>query len=782
MSYLHRRIGLASLACLTLLTSLAWARPDRSFEVSAAESKEIRNFVRLLEEAHYNREAVTPSSYPAIIRDFMEDWDAHHLFFVDADARLFNEKFGEGLYWNVSTLGNINPAFEIFKRYEERAEHRAQWIFQRLEGEFDLEKGDDYLVDRRDEDWVTTADEADSLWEKRLRFEIIQELLNEHELPEAKERVRKRYERMLKNLADIETHEIAEVFLTNIAQLYDPHSTYFSADTYEDFSIQMRLQLVGIGALLGVEDDECVIREIIAGGPADLDNRLQPNDKIIAVTQADSETGESVELIGMKLRRIVDLIRGEQGTDVILTIQPADAPDSSARQDIRITRDVVNLDSARARGAVFEVPNEEGNITSIGVISLPAFYGPDPGATDGAQNSATTDVAMLINQLQAQGIEGLVLDLRDNGGGLLSEAIHLTGLFIEKGPVVQVRSYYGDIKVDNDEDTSVRYAGPLAVLVSKYSASASEIVAGALQNYGRAVVLGDSSTHGKGTVQTVYEMRNLDPRLRMTDTKSGAAKFTIQKFYLPSGSSTQLNGVVPDIVLPSIEDVMESGERFLPQALVWDEIETTQFDGTPLDAHILTPLREASLSRQQTLPEFDYLQRNIAWFMARQEEKSVSLNLDERILQRDADKTFRDAMKEERKLLREKNYAFTEFLLTPKEEEEIEEKEVPESISPDVSVTEDKDSATVVTSVDMSESPLPADLETNENTAASEGDAVAAVDATDEEEEEPQPEGYARLDIHLREALRVLVDAVEIGRQPQFAERVPLTARSATGG
>lgn len=743
----------AALLCLTPVTLPA--QPDRTFTVSPAQEKEIRNFVRLLEEAHYNREAVKPSNYPELIKDFMEDWDAQHLFFLKSDADSFSTKYGEGLYWNISSLGKIDPAFEMFRLYEQRVRDRTQWVFQRLEGDFNTDGHDQFTVDRSKSPWPTDAAEADALWEKRILFEIVHELLNDHDLADAKARVRKRYERRLKNIADIEAQEITEAFLTNIAQLYDPHSTYFSADTYEDFSIQMRLQLVGIGALLGMEEDECVIKEIIAGGPADLDHRLKPNDKIVAVSQDGTE---AVELIGMKLRKIVDMIRGERGTDVHLTIQPADATDPSVREDVVLKRDVVNLDSARARGAVFEVPDETGKTTaSIGVISLPAFYGPDGSVTDSEQNSATQDVAKLIGMLQAKGIDGLVLDLRDNGGGLLSEAIGLTGLFIEQGPVVQVRSYYGDVKVDEDEDSSVRYAGPLAVLTSKFSASASEIVAGALQNYGRAVVLGDSSTHGKGTVQTVYEMRNLDPRLRLTNAKTGAAKFTIQKFYLPSGSSTQLNGVVPDIVLPSIEDAMKSGESTLPHALVWDEIKTTKFNGAPLDAHILAPLRDASLARQDTMEEFQYLRKNVDWFTARQEEKTVSLNLQERIAQRDADKAFRDQLDAEQKHLREQNYPFTEFLLSPPKE-----KAAP--AEPKVASTQDGAAAASVAktadNVDPSEAPL---------------DTLST-------DTEPEPEGYARLDIHLREALRVLVDAVEIGRNPHYAEQAPLTARTTSGG
>ncbi|WP_324726173.1 carboxy terminal-processing peptidase [Actomonas aquatica] len=769
-----RRTTVCLFALLLALTPAlpTWARPDRTFTVSPSEKREVMNFLRLLEQAHYARENVTREDFPSVIETFMKDWDGQHLFFLQSDYQTFYDQYADGLFWNVRSLGGVEPAFEIFKRYEERVHDRTAWVFERLEGEFDTASHQSYVTDREDEPWPADQTAADALWEKRILFEIVHELLNDHDMDEAKERVRKRYERRLKNLADIETHEITELFLSDIAHLYDPHSTYFSADTYEDFSIQMRLQLVGIGALLGMEEDECVIREVIAGGPADLDKRLKPNDKIIAVAVPGEEP---VELYGMKLRRIVDLIRGERGTEVELTIQPADAPDPSVRKEIIITRDVVNLDSARARGAIFEVPDNDGNVTSLGVISLPAFYGPDASA-EGEQHSASGDVAELISQLQEQGIDGLVLDLRDNGGGLLSEAIDLTGLFIEKGPVVQVRTHYGDVTVDEDEDSTVRYAGPLAVLVSKFSASASEIVAGALQNYGRAVVLGDSSTHGKGTVQTVYPMSNLDPRLRLSGAKSGAAKFTIQKFYLPSGSSTQLNGVVPDIILPSMEDAIESGERFLPHALLWDEIDTTDFNGSPLDSHILAPLREASLARQETLPEFQYLRENIDWFKDRQEQKAVSLNLDERLARRDSDKAFTEAMDERRAALRDGNYNYTEFLLTPPEEE-TEEVTAVQAPKPTVTVVDDSGAMPIVSST-------PAEATVATAQAVDDGMDESDTLSTDEveEEEAPEPEGYARLDIHLREALRVLLDAVEIGREPHYAGRAPLTARESSGG
>lgn len=702
------------------------ARTDRTFNVPPSLTLEIKTLIRLLEEAHYNREAVKPKDYEEIVPRFMGDLDGQHLFFLDSDLQNFRKQYADGLYWNISTLGRIDPAFEIFKTYEQRADDRISWIFKRLEGDFNFDSQDTYTVNRDKASWPADAEAADALWERRLRFDLLQEMLNDKDLATAKADVRKRYERMAKNVAEIESDEISELFLSNVAHLYDPHSTYFSADTFEDFGIQMRLQLVGIGALLGLEDDYCTVREVITGGPADLDGRIKPNDRILSVGQAEEEP---VDIIGMKLRRIVDQIRGEKGTKVKLVIQPANAADPSVRKEIVLTRDVVNLDSARAKGAIFEVPNKDGTTRPIGVITLPAFYGPDASA-NGPQNSATRDVAELINQMQETGVDGLVLDLRDNGGGLLTEAIDLTGLFIQSGPVVQVRSYYGDVKVDDDKDPKITYAGPLAVLVSKFSASASEIVAGALQNYGRAVVVGDSSTHGKGSVQTVIEMANLIPQLSRSPVKSGATKLTIQKFYLPNGSSTQLRGVIPDIILPSIEDFLPVGEKDLPHALVWDEIPTSFFSGEPLDSRILEPLREASLARQATLEEFGYLNESIDWFKTRQDRKAISLNLAQREAQKESDKAFKERMDEERDRLREFNYAYREFLL----------------------------------------GPPPAPKKVAEPVV--EGDADPDVMSTDEE-----PEGYARLDIHLREALRVLSDAVDIGKDPQMwvADHAPLT-------
>jgi len=582
---------------------------------------------------------------------------------------------------------------------------------------------------------------------------VLGELLNDKSLDQAREVVRKRYERLLKNVGETEGTELAETFLTTIAGLYDPHSTYFSADTYEDFGIQMKLKLVGIGAMLGLDEDICTVKEIVPGGPADLGHQLKPNDKIIAVAQGDAEP---VEIIGMKLRKIVDQIRGDKGTRVRLIIQPADATDSSVRKEIVITRDVVKLDSARARAAVFQVPGVDGKPVPLGVITLPEFYGPaDDGDTDSDKTSASEDVAKLIVDLKQSNVQGIVLDLRHNGGGYLSEAIELAGLFIHKGPVVQVKGYDGEIQVDTDKAENLSYDGPMACLVDRFSASASEIVAGALKDYGRAVVIGDSSTHGKGTVQATFEMKRISRELARSPAKTGAAKITIQKFYLPDGSSTQLKGVVSDIVLPSVDEYLPIGESDLPHALVWDKIKTSSFDGAPINENVLSRLQAESSARQSSLEEFAYVRKYVEWFKVRQAEKLVSLNLEERRKQKAADDAFRKEIKSERDVLAKADYPFTEFRLGP-------------PLPPKI-VT-----------------PKPKEGDAAVSVAAANGTkaAKAAPDADTEDDDAEDLNGdanadtYGKVDVPLREALRVVDDAIELGRNHQYwaSNHAPLTA------
>ncbi len=728
-----RRLSLGALL-LVSLAAAAFARTDLKFSSSPTLTTEARTLVQLLEQAHYNREAVRSTDYAEVIPNFMGDLDGQRLFFLASDKAAFATQHGRNVYWNISALGNIDAAYDIFGVYEKRVQTRISWLFDELKKDVDLTANESYRFDRTKAEWPATPAAADTLWRQRVKFELIAELMNKKSLDEARQTVRKRYERMLKNLGEIEGIDVAELFLSNVARLYDPHSTYFSSTTFEDFGIQMKLELVGIGAVLGIEDDYCIVKEIVPGGPADLSKQIKPNDKIITVAQAGAEP---VEIIGMKLRHIVEQIRGNKGSRVTLTIQPADATDPSTRKIVTITRDVVKLNSARAHAAVFQVPGADGQNVPLGVISLPSFYGPsDSAGAEADKTSASKDVARLIEQLKGAGIKGLVLDLRHNGGGFLSEAIDLTGLFVPKGPVVQVKDSAGEIQVDRDTNPTVAYDGPLAVLVDRFSASASEIVTGALQNYGRAIIVGDSSTHGKGSVQTVLEMRNLVPQLARSPIKTGATKITVQKYYLPNGSSTQLKGVVPDIVLPSVDEFLPIGEASLPHALAWDEIPTSNFDGHPLDARIVQPLRAASQSRQAKLEEFLYLRKGVDWYKLHQNQKQVSLNLEVRRQQKTADDAFRKAIDVEKEQLAKHDFPYREFRLGP-------------PLPPRIKATKKPDAAS------------PADGEDDET--------ELSTDASD---------AYAKVDVPLRESLRVVNDAIGLGKNQQaWADsHAPLTA------
>jgi carboxyl-terminal processing protease len=726
-------------AALLLLAASASGLLASDFKFSTPDPlvTESQTFVSLLEQAQYNRDSVHSADYAQVVPDYMTALDGQHLFFLDSDRSDFVARYGKNVYYNVDYLGKIDAAYDMFYVYDDRLKARVDWIFAELKKDVDFTASDAYRVDRSKSSWPASVAEADDLWRKRLKFELLGEILNKKTLDQAREVVRKRYERILKNVSETEGSELAETFLATIAAIYDPHSTYFSADTYEDFGIQMKLQLIGIGAILGLDEDTCAVKELVPGGPADLGHQLKPNDKIIAVAQ---DGAEPVEVIGMKLRKIVEMIRGSKGTKVRLIVQPASATDSSVRKEVVITRDVVKLDSARARAAVFQVPGPGGTTVPLGVITLPSFYGPADDSTDNDadRTSAHDDVAKLLVQLKAANVQGVVLDLRHNGGGYLSEAIELAGLFIHKGPVVQVRGYDGQVIVDSEREESLAYDGPMAVLVDRFSASASEIVAGALQDYGRAVVIGDTSTHGKGTVQTTIEMKKVSRELAMSPAKSGAAKITVQKFYLPDGSSTQLKGVVSDIVLPSIDEFLPIGESDLPHALVWDKIKPSNFGGAPIDAKLLERLKSASAGRQASMEEFAYVRRFVDWFRQRQAEKLISLNIEERRKEKADDDAFRKEIKAERNRLAKDDFPFKEFRLGP-------------PLPPKIVAPKKDDGTGAGTDGDDDDSDL--------------GDSDGNGDT------------YGKVDVSLRESLRVLDDAIELGRNHEnwASDHAPLT-------
>lgn len=639
------------IACLLFLSTLAFGQQGITLTERDRDrlKQETVLAIDLIQRYHYKQTPFAEIDSAALLHQFMEDLDGTKLFLTQEDVDFTIARFESSLKPSYLFTGDLFPAFEIYNLYHRRTHDRLQWIANRLTEPFDLTTDGVHKFDRRQADWPANIAEADDLWERRLKNELILEILEGETEERALNTLRRRYERMARFLDDIEVHNVQETFLTALAKLYDPHSNFFSWESAQEFEIQISNALVGIGAHLRDVDGYCVIERLMPGGPAEMSGRLHPGDKIVAVAQGD---GQPVDVVGMRLRRIVQMIRGAEGTEVRLTILPAD---SQTRKEVTLIRERVELTANLARGELFELPIDDSDRTTrIGVIELPSFYG--EGTGEGAI-STSRDVEELIRRFQQLEVEAIVLDLRRNGGGRLDEAIRVTGLFIPSGPVVMKRSFNGEIDVDWDRTGSIAWDGPLAVLVSRSSASASEIVAGALQVHRRALVVGDPATHGKGTVQAPISLRNaMRARPFSRNMNVGTVKVTVQQFFLPDGASTQSRGVLSDIVLPSVTALSRDGEGDLPNALAWDQIEPVRYNimhrfNDPLariNDSLLQQLNERSLARQASLPEFDFTQRHIEWVRERRDRKEVSLNLDFRHSERDETEATRRAFEAER--------------------------------------------------------------------------------------------------------------------------------------
>jgi carboxyl-terminal processing protease len=634
--------------------------PARSLEVTARDRDRLKTetmyAIDLIQSYHYRQKSVSDLDAEELLKAYMSDLDSSRLFLLQEDVDFTLERFGHNLKSTYLFVGDLFPAFEIFNLYLGRVYDRLDWIADRLQRDFDLETDLTFRPDRRKLAWPESAEDADDLWERRLKFELIAELLEEEGLDNARERVGRRYERMRRHLDAMEIHTVQETFLTSLAQLYDPHTSFFSWESAREFDISIRNSLIGIGAHLRDIDGYCVLERLLPGGPAEMSGQIHPGDKIVGVAQGID--GEMVDVVGMRLRRVVQMIRGEPGTIVRLSILPSD---SGKRHEVVLRRERIELTANLASAELFELPVGEDQMRPIGVIRLPSFYGEDPElVAEGSNNSTTRDVEALIQKLKAYDIEGLVIDLRDNGGGRLDEAINMTGLFIEEGPVVLKRNFRGQVEEDWHRNNDVAWDGPLVVLVSRQSASASEIVAGALQAYGRALVVGDRATHGKGTVQAPIDLRTAMRRgTRGALPNVGMVKITVQKFYLANGESTQNRGVKADIVFPSLADIIVEGESDLPNALEWDQIEPISFrvpqrstqSRNFVTSDLVTELEHRSFSRREESAEFGHLNRSLEWFRERRDRKDFSLNLAERQEQRRLDREMRDAFDLERREL-----------------------------------------------------------------------------------------------------------------------------------
>jgi carboxyl-terminal processing protease len=581
---------------------------------------------KLLEQGHYTRHPLDGAIAQQLLKTYTEQLDYNHLFFTQKDINDFEKKYGPGLADEIM-LGNLAPAYAIYDLYKKRAEDRVLRVKDLIKKQkFDFTSNRTSELNRSKDSWPKDEAEADQLWANRIEAELLAETLNDKATESPQQVVTRRYDRLLRTLKEQTKEDVMKFFLNSLALTYDPHSEYLSPSEMENFNINMRLSLVGIGALLRSEDGYAKISELIPGGPAQLDGQLKVNDKITAVAQG--RDGKFVDTIDMRLDKVVEMIRGKKGSLVRLQVVPADG---KARRVIDIVRDEVKLTEQQAKAEIIEIKTPEGETQKLGFLTLPSFYADMERGRGRNAKSTTRDVQALLSRMNKEGIAGLVIDLRRNGGGSLEEAINLTGLFIKKGPVVQSKDANKQVQVMSDRDGGlVAYAGPLVVLTSHLSASASEIFAAALQDYNRALIVGDRNTFGKGTVQTMLEVGKFISPFGFKSADAGSLKLTIQKFYRISGGSTQLRGAESDIVIPSPYSALDVGEASLKGPLPYDEVKPADYEkwsGRPFD---VADLRARSSARVADDMEFKFLLEDTQRMKERIAANTISLNKSKR--------------------------------------------------------------------------------------------------------------------------------------------------------
>jgi carboxyl-terminal processing protease len=576
---------------------------------------------RFLTNYHYKRTRLDDELSGQIFDGYLELLDPSRVYFLSSDIESF-ERYRYSMD-DALRHSDLQSAYEMFNLYVERVQQRVDYARARVKQPFDFTVDEDYLYDREDEPWAANTADLDELWRKRVKNDFLRLKLTDKEDEAIVETLTERYDNLERRINELNAEDVFQFFMNAFAQSIEPHTAYLSARTSENFEISMKLSLEGIGALLGRESEYTTISRVVPGGPADKDGRLAAGDRITAVGQGND--GKLVDVIGWRVDDVVDLIRGPKDTVVRLEVLPEDVSVSGPSTVIDIVRGEVKLEEQAAQSEIIEVPVEgsEGEVTKIGIIDLPVFYLDFNGRAQNKPDyrSSTRDVRKLIAELEEQGVTGLVIDLRNNGGGSLLEATTLTGLFIDKGPVVQVRNSSGRISLEEDVDPGMVWDGPLAVLVNRYSASASEIFAAAIQDYGRGVVIGET-TFGKGTVQSLLDLDDYAPSDK---PGMGQLKITMAQFFRINGGSTQNRGVEPDIRFPSAGDPSEYGERSMDNALPWTKIDSARFDRSGDMSRLVAVADSRYQVRMVEDREFSWLLSDIEEYNDHAKEKSVSL-------------------------------------------------------------------------------------------------------------------------------------------------------------
>ncbi|MBF8694309.1 carboxy terminal-processing peptidase [Pseudomonas fulva] len=603
-------IGLGS---LTLGGNAAAANKWDSLQPDRDEIVASLNVVELLKRHHYSKPPLDDARSVIIYDSYIKLLDPARSYFTAADIAEFDK--WKTQFDDFLKSGNLDPGFTIYKRYLDRVNQRLDFALAELNrgvDKIDFTVNETLLIDRKDAPWLKDQAALDELWRKRVKDEVLRQKIAGKEPKQIQETLIKRYKNQLARLDQTRAEDIFQAYINTFAQSYDPHTNYLSPDNAENFDINMSLSLEGIGAVLQSDNDQVKIVRLVPAGPAAKTKQVAPADKIIGVAQGNKEM---VDVVGWRLDEVVKLIRGPKGSVVRLEIIPAsNAPSDQTSKIVSITREAVKLEEQAAKKSVLKL-KQDGRDYKLGIIEIPAFYLDFKAyrAGDPEYKSTTRDVKKLLTELQKEKVDGVVIDLRNNGGGSLQEATELTSLFIEKGPTVLVRNSDGRVDVLEDENPGAFYKGPLALLVNRLSASASEIFAGAMQDYHRALIIG-GQTFGKGTVQTIQPLNH------------GELKLTLAKFYRVSGQSTQHQGVLPDIDYPSIIDTKEIGESALPEAMPWDTIRPVVKPAVDPFKPYLAQLKAQHQARSDKDAEFIYIRDRLALTQKLMTEKTVSLN------------------------------------------------------------------------------------------------------------------------------------------------------------
>ena len=637
----------------------------------------------MLQNSHFARLPFNAELSQRFLDDYLKDLDFQRLYFTQEDVEGFKLKYGDNLHTLLLHGNSMPAATEIYGRFKKRVEERVELTESLLKSEnFEFSKDESVMLSRKDAPWPKNDREAADLWRLQIKEAVLGETLRREMLTKMakeqgksdpgssdrspKEKVSLRYKRFLSSVEDGDDEETANYFLSSIARSYDPHTDYMSFREMNRFKDGMKNELVGIGALLkGEEDGATKIMGIVVGGPADREGTLKLNDRVVAVdTLNTGKAEEMVDIMFMKIDKVVDYIRGKEGSSVALKIEPAGGPPGETKIVV-IKRDKVEMKDEQASGDLIELKSELGATRRLGVITLPSFY----ADFEEGKVRCSVDVERILKRLTEEKIDALILDLRNNGGGSLEEVRRMTGFFIESGPVVQVKNTLGQVQVKDSDNGKPIYTGPMIVMTDKSSASASEILAGALQDFNRAVIVGDTSTFGKGTVQQPMDIGRMLP-LFAARNRAGFLKVTIQKFYRPSGSSTQMDGVAANVVLPSLADALEMGEEFLEHPLPHDRIRPAG-DFKPLDPQglFIPRLKELSQERLNADKDFSYVIQDVLKAKDRFKANLVSLNQATRqkeLAESDATQKERNAERRTRfaKIATEDKQALTFFRIT----------------------------------------------------------------------------------------------------------------------